>query len=588
MTILDKITPNAATAANQVLEIAAINAAAGGPDVPSIDSAVNTKSRDVDGNKEDTVAGTSLVSLLKQVKTSLVTALANLATLIARTPADQVSVPSQDSASDVYQHQVIGKKSDTAAGTSIMAKVKKAIADIATAIADIAGVETKVDTSITDIAAVDAAVAVVDGKVVDVEAKVDTIDGIVDHTLQYVEHIESFTGNIWYADGSKSDDTGDGKTPETAKKTIMAAVALMSPGDAVATRGLDYDENVVLSGAGYEFWPEIGTHLNPATGIPLTLSGNSVKSWCPGGVLRITSPEDEPGVLITGLYVYPSDIRVNSGALGSIGFDIGETGTTKGSGAVLANCRCRDPKIAAFKVQGDRVQLKDCDTGGAVADSIGFWFTNSCDKPKIIECGSQGHSGGGFVADSGITKGVARHCSSGNGDGPRLDPDHAVVWSNYTFDNLVAKDVEFTDATQAFDLFKITGIVKISSLYGYVTSGLNAEFGNCKFQIHNDDGGGSDDNLTTATAASSLVAGSYVGKISDASDPLIVKNANAVGIVENTDWKEPNVVTGIIPKNAGNTTIQFHSSDLAGNKGGEIEFHVEWEPVSDGSFVEPA
>jgi hypothetical protein len=93
--------------------------------VPTADVATNTSLRDVIGNKSDTIAGTSIVAIEKQIKakTDNITG----TTLIA---AD-MAVPVADVATNTSLRDVIGNKSDTVAGTSVIAleKVIKAKTD---------------------------------------------------------------------------------------------------------------------------------------------------------------------------------------------------------------------------------------------------------------------------------------------------------------------------------------------------------------------------------------------------------------------------------------------------------------------------
>lgn len=79
-------------------------------DVPGADSAANAQTNEVIGNKSDTVAGNSIIALCKQVIAALL-------------------FPTQDLATDATIAQVVGKKSDTVAGTSIVALAKQIIAD---------------------------------------------------------------------------------------------------------------------------------------------------------------------------------------------------------------------------------------------------------------------------------------------------------------------------------------------------------------------------------------------------------------------------------------------------------------------------
>ena len=79
--------------------------------VPTADNSGNTNVSYVVGNKTDTVAGTSLVAKIKQVIASLVR-------------------PTADSTNNVTPSDVIGNKTDTIAGTSLVALMKAVGADV--------------------------------------------------------------------------------------------------------------------------------------------------------------------------------------------------------------------------------------------------------------------------------------------------------------------------------------------------------------------------------------------------------------------------------------------------------------------------
>lgn len=73
--------------------------------VPPIDSPDNVVGTDVIGNKDDTAAGSSLVSLAKQTTNGL-------------------TLPAQDSAANATPADVIGNKTDTSAGSSLVSLAK--------------------------------------------------------------------------------------------------------------------------------------------------------------------------------------------------------------------------------------------------------------------------------------------------------------------------------------------------------------------------------------------------------------------------------------------------------------------------------
>jgi len=240
-------------------------------------------------------------------------------------------------------------------------------------------------------------------------------------------HLPLFVGSVYYVDAAQADDTGAGTSPETAKKTIGAAIGLLSVGDAITIKAGTYTEtDLDLNVNACELWFEIGAILDPASLTALTISAHYCKVQCPGGSLLITPAAAQTGMLITGNFNYVHDVRVSCSSVGGIGFDV------TGNSCVLTNDRCSSPITAAFKIQGDKCKLEDCCTGGDVGDSsIGFWITNSCDKLRMDSCASQGHETAGFQVDAGCTNGMIRNCASGIGDGDRIDNGTSIMWADF-------------------------------------------------------------------------------------------------------------------------------------------------------------
>jgi hypothetical protein len=84
-------------------------------------------------------------------------------------------------------------------------------------------------------------------------------------------NIPQFTGVIYYVDADQTDDSEDGRSPATAKKTITAAIAAAAGGDAITIKAGVYDENVVVPTGkdGLELWGEIGSIIDPDSGVAL-------------------------------------------------------------------------------------------------------------------------------------------------------------------------------------------------------------------------------------------------------------------------------------------------------------------------------
>jgi len=394
------------------------------------------------------------------------------------------------------------------------------------------------------------------------------------------EHAIISNGVTYCVDAAQSDDTGDGLTPATAKKSIGAAITTAAAGDTILVKAGTYTENVVMSKDSMALICEPGVIIAGDSGTPLTVSGDYCIVRSQGGALRLNPISTGTGAVISGTWAYIRNCRVPCGHSANLGFDI------TGAGSVLIDCRSSDPLVAAFKIQADTVKLKKCCTGGTPADtSIGYWVTNNADKTRFRKCSSQGHASGGYVIDAGCTNGTAIDCVSGGGDGAKIDADDSFVWSNYTYDNIVYKDIEFTDNSTAFNLFKVTDIVKIDRIFGHVTEALNAELGNCKLEVV---AGGNTTNLTTTVSLNSLPAGSFIGKVSDASDAMVARTSATPQVIENTSYKEPEVASIIVPEAGTDTYIRLLSDDSAGIKDGKIHWHCYWSPVGNSGFVQSA
>jgi hypothetical protein len=93
-------------------------------DVPSQNSSDNANLRDAVGNKTDTTAGTSLIALCKQIIEDTGTTIpATISTIDGL-----LDVPTADLATNATINQVVGNKDDTVGGTSIVALAKQVLA----------------------------------------------------------------------------------------------------------------------------------------------------------------------------------------------------------------------------------------------------------------------------------------------------------------------------------------------------------------------------------------------------------------------------------------------------------------------------
>ncbi len=409
-------------------------------------------------------------------------------------------------------------------------------------------------------------------------------------------HIPKFGGDIYYISAS-GNDSNAGTDPDTALLTIGAGIDKLSAGDALTIMAGTYTETGLdLDVNNCEMWFEIGAIIDPASGVALTISGDYCRVTCPGGALLVEPATNATGVLVSGSFCYLDEIRVScfntdEATSADIGFDI------TGNGADLRRCRVSSPDVAAFKVQGDSVKLEDCCTGGgagAVAfSSIGYWVTNTCDKFRIKNCGSQGHGTAGFQVDTGCTNGVIIDFSSGGGDGKWTDADDNTIISDMYYDDKLYKGITLTatggvgSAGTNYNLFKVTGAVVIHNILGHVTTIFANTSSLINLEIYSSN---ASVELTDASGAPDVQAapvGAVYLRNSTSDDPLDSGVPSSTpAIIENANFRDPNLPIPILADVGATTYIQMQLS--AALASGAIHWHCHWEPLTDDGFLEPA
>ena len=217
--------------------------------VVGIDSANNGYAQEVIGNKSDTVGGNSLVALTKINKAAI------------DTIDGMQDVPSQDSADNVVARDVIGNKTDTVGGNSLVAlnKINKAAIDVIDAFHDVPSADAADNVVVSDV----------------VGNKTDTVAGTslkADHlkTREILDNGRS----VWYCDSSVG-ASGAGTQWATAFKTITEAIAAASAGDVIYLRGefLATTEGATIN-LNKELWL-IGENTTPNQGCTMIYNGGA-------------------------------------------------------------------------------------------------------------------------------------------------------------------------------------------------------------------------------------------------------------------------------------------------------------------------
>ncbi len=406
----------------------------------------------------------------------------------------------------------------------------------------------------------------------------------VEHTIKYTP---KYGGNIWYVDGINGNDANSGKEPEASFATIGAAISACSAGDKIIVHRATYTETGLdLNKDGVEMWFKLGAILQPPSGDALVISGSFCRVICENGALLVDpAGSGVTGVRVTGNFCYLAEIRVKCDSVAAIGFDI------QGSGSSLRRCRCAAPTTAAFKIQGSRIRLETCCTGGnAGLNSKGFWMTNSCDKIRLNGCGSQGHEGGGYYVDSGCTNGAIENCYSGGGDGKWVDVDNTFVWSDFSYEREKYSVSTFTATGGVggrgtnYNIFQIYGAVRIINLYGHVRTAMPNTNSTVKLDLYSTNG--SVEITDAGPQLRNAVVGTILARLGPANDPLVMAQPNSTpALAENTTFNSPQVPVILVEDDSADTYVQVVLS--AALASGSIHWHIEWEPLTSDGFIIP-
>jgi len=417
---------------------------------------------------------------------------------------------------------------------------------------------------------------------IEVLADIASVQADTTHISSHVHHARGYTGTIYYVDATQSDDTGNGLSPDTAKKTIGAAITAASAGDAIAIRAGTYAENVVMNKAAMELWPEMGVVID-GDGTCLTVSAANCKIGTSEGNLVLTPAEDQTGVAVTAGGAGSFFVRAMSiGTLAACGFDVDATGIE------MQWCRATGIKAGgkAFDIGAAQIKLYDCSTVGSAA-TTGFYIGGGTyAKGLLVNCTSAGHSVAGYSLGAGVSGVTLLHCSSGAGDGKWVDTDNANVWSEFTYDDTVYKLTTFTSPATTFNIFKITGAVRVKNIHGHVETAIPNTTSTIHLELYST-GGTIDITDSPGVDIDQAAAGALLVRNGPSDVALSLADPNGTpAVAENTAWKDPSTAIDVVEDDNALTYIRLVLSATLAS--GAIHWHCEWEPLTNDGFVEAA
>jgi len=84
-----------------------------------------------------------------------------------------------------------------------------------------------------------------------------------------------------------------------------------------------------------------------------------------------------------------------------------------------------------------------------------------------------------------------------------------------------------------------------------------------------------------------LAVGATMIKASTNDDPLLIgDNDGTPAIIEETNFRNVAIPIVLVKDDSANTYVQVNLDVALAS--GEIHWHVEWEPITDDGFLEPA
>ncbi len=240
----------------------------------------------------------------------------------------------------------------------------------------------------------------------------DSQNSIVTH----IDHIPKFTGEIRFVSANNGLDTNSGLAPDEAFATIGNAINNSAEGDAITVEAGDYYEtDLDLNLIGLELWGEIGATIYNSTGTALTVSARNCRVR-----EMILVAVGQTALALTG-----NDCRIElvSCTTPAIGISI------SGTGNHIMHSDVMSPTTTGIDISNSFNHLEHVNVMNEAVAARGFYLSDADADQNIIEnCISLGNTTAGYEVVIGADYNTFVKCTSGGGDGKRLDNGDFNFW----------------------------------------------------------------------------------------------------------------------------------------------------------------
>jgi len=392
------------------------------------------------------------------------------------------------------------------------------------------------------------------------------------------QHIKQQGGKVWYVDGTIGNDTNSGLDPDNAFLTIGYGITQLSAGDTINIKASVYTEiGLDLNVDSTYLNCELGAVFLAPTGTSLTISAD----YCSlSGETYILSTAANVGLDISGSGAVVKNVTV-LGTDSSIGCRV------TGLGCNITNVKVVGIVAGGngFELTGNNTTIKECGSSGCTT-CIGFYMNGSIGL--LENCFSIGNGTSSYYFDSAATGWTVKGSTSGVGDGRYFDYSESNFFDGFSYNNRIERVLDITQVgagTYEYNLFKISGIVKIIHIEGVVTSTLVGSNTNCHLDIYSVNGG---DVVSKAVGLNmgAALEGSLVARLDAVDKVLAFHDSDQAFLIDQIDASNEGMRLGE-DRTAGahvDTFLRFiHST--AGASSGIIEWYVEFVPVSDDGWL---